>query len=63
MCPTAGFQNVWVISASGDVDHATAIVGSLTDAVLFDGTEQEPVLWTGDRWLVWQPWQGVFTVR
>ena len=27
---------------------------------LFDGTEGAPALWTGDRWLVWQPWAGSF---
>jgi hypothetical protein len=59
--PAAGFQNVWVISADGDFEAATPIDGSLSDARLFAGTEQSPLLWTGDRWLVWQPWAGAFT--
>ena len=59
--PTPGFQNVWVISADGGLLPATPIEGALTDVRLFDGPEQEPILWTGDRWLVWQPWAGAFT--
>ncbi len=59
--PSSGFQSVWVVSADGDVEAGTPVDGSLTDARLFEGTEQAPVLWTGDRWLVWQPWQGAFT--
>jgi hypothetical protein len=58
---TPGFQNVWVITAAGGLEAATPIDGTLSDARLFDGTAQSPVLWTGDRWLQWQPWQGVFT--
>jgi hypothetical protein len=28
--------------------------------VLFGGAAGAPLLWTGDRWLRWQPWQGSF---
>lgn len=59
--PMSGFQNVWVISADGGLEAATPIDGALTDVHLFAGTEGEPVLWTGDRWLIWQPWSGAFT--
>jgi hypothetical protein len=58
--PTAGFQSVWVISADHGLQAATPIPGSLTVPLLFQGAEQEPLLWTGDRWLVWQPWAGSF---
>ncbi|HEY2510211.1 MAG TPA: hypothetical protein VGI39_05125 [Polyangiaceae bacterium] len=59
--PVSGFQNVWVLSADGGLEAATPIDGALSDVHLFAGTEGEPVLWTGDRWLVWQPWSGAFT--
>jgi hypothetical protein len=59
--PAPGFQNVWVISAAGGLQAATPIDGTLSDVRIFDGTDQAPVLWTGDRWLVWQPWIGAFT--
>ena len=57
---TPGFQNTWIISAGGAIAAAASIEGALTDPRLLQGTEQEPVLWTGDRYLVWQPWQGAF---
>jgi len=56
----AGFHNVWVIGADGSLDPATAIEGALTQPVLFGGAGGAPVLWTGDRWLRWQPWTGSF---
>lgn len=59
--PTAGFQNVWVISADGGLEAATAIEGALTLPQMFAGAGEAPALWTGDRWLVWQPWRGAFT--
>jgi len=58
--PTAGFQNVWVIGASGAPEAATPIPGLLTAPVLFGGAGGAPVLWTGDRWLQWQPYAGSF---
>jgi hypothetical protein len=57
----SGFENVWVINADGAVD-AAAPVGSLAAPVLFGGAGGAPVLWTGDRWLRWQPWGGAFGV-
>jgi hypothetical protein len=56
----AGFQNTWVIDADGAVESATPVGGSLTAPVLFGGAGGAPVLWTGDRWLRWQPWLGSF---
>jgi hypothetical protein len=50
------FQNVWVIDADGGIEAATGIQGPLTRPVLFGGAGAAPVLWTGDRWLRWQPW-------
>jgi hypothetical protein len=56
----AGFQSVWEISANGRPQAATPIAGSLTAPVLFGGAQGAPVLWTGDRWLRWQPWERSF---
>ena len=56
------FQNVWLVSADRAVTPATRIAGSLTDVRLFPGTEGRPVLWTGDRWLRWEPWTERFAV-
>jgi hypothetical protein len=54
------YQNVWVIDADGSFEAATPIPGSLTQPILFGGAGGAPVLWTGDRWLRWQPWSGSF---
>jgi hypothetical protein len=56
----AGFQNVWVVDADGALEAATPIGGALTEPVLFGQAGGSPVLWTGDRWLRWQPWTGSF---
>jgi hypothetical protein len=56
-----GFQNVWVVGADGTLAAASPIAGLLTQPVLFGGAGDAPVLWTGDRWLRWQPWSGSFT--
>lgn len=56
------FQNVWLVSADRSVTPASRVQGTLTDARLFPGTEGRPVLWTGDRWLRWDPWIEGFTV-
>ena len=58
--PTPSFQNVWVIDATGAPDAATPIAGTLTAPVLFGGAGGAPVLWTGDRWLQWQPYVAAF---
>jgi hypothetical protein len=62
--PPAGapsnFQNVWIIDADGALEAATPVAGTLTGPVLFGGAGGAPVLWTGDRWLRWQPWSGAF---
>ena len=55
-----GLQNVWVIDATGVLESATAIQGTLTAPSLFGGAGGAPLLWTGDRWLRWQPWTGSF---
>lgn len=57
---TPDFQNVWVIDATGALEVATPIQGPLANPVLFGGAQGAPVLWTGDRWLQWQPYAGVF---
>jgi hypothetical protein len=56
----ANYQSVWVIDADGSFEAATPIPGSLTQPILFGGAGGAPVLWTGDRWLQWQPWVGSF---
>jgi hypothetical protein len=56
----ADFQNVWIVDADGALEPATPVQGTLTAPVLFDGTGGAPLLWTGDRWLRWQPWSGAF---
>ena len=58
--PTPGVQNVWVIAADGALDAASPIDGPLGAVRLFAGATGAPVLWTGDRWLVWSPWAGAF---
>jgi hypothetical protein len=56
----ATFNDVWMIDADGAVEAAQPIEGTLTQPVLFGGAAGAPLLWTGDRWLRWQPWQGSF---
>jgi hypothetical protein len=55
------FSTVYVISADGTVEPAVPIDPASLDTVrLFPGTDGAPVLWTGRRWLRWQPWFGAF---
>jgi hypothetical protein len=56
----AGFQNVYVVDATGALDVAAPVTGTLTTPALFGGAQGSPVLWTGDRWLQWQPYAGAF---
>jgi hypothetical protein len=54
------FQSVWEISANRQPQAAALITGALSTPVLFGGAQGAPVLWTGDRWLRWQPWERSF---
>ena len=55
------FNTVWVISAEGTLEPALPIDPSTLDRLrLFVGAEGAPVLWTGQRWLRWQPWFAAF---
>lgn len=55
------FSTVWVISADGTIEPALPIDPTTLDRVrLFPGTDGAPALWTGQRWLRWQPWFGAF---
>ena len=55
------FNTVWVISADGTLEAALPIDPTTLDRLrLFPGTQGAPVLWTGQRWLRWQPWFGAF---
>ncbi len=56
----ASFPSVWQISANGAPQAANPVEGTLTAPVLFGGAQGAPVLWTGDRWLRWQPWTRSF---
>lgn len=56
----AGFANTWVVSADHAVTAATPVPGNLDAPYLLDGVDGAPLLWTGDRWLAWQPWSGAF---
>jgi hypothetical protein len=64
IAPPAGappdFQNTWIIDADGILEAAPALAGSLTRPLLFGAAGGAPVLWTGDRWLRWQPWGASF---
>jgi len=51
---------VAVISADRGLQLAATIPGKLAHPRLFDGDGGAPLLWTGDRWLRWQPWLGTF---
>jgi hypothetical protein len=57
---STGFQNAWVIDASGTLEPAVPVPPPMASPVLFGGAEGAPVLWTGDRWLQWQPYAGGF---
>jgi hypothetical protein len=56
----AGFQNVWIIDADGALEAGSPVEGALAAPVLFGAAGGAPALWTGDRWLRWQPWRGAF---
>lgn len=58
--PDPGFRSVWVISAEGALEAATPVPGTLTRARLLPAPSGAPLLWTGDRWLRWDPWSGAF---
>ncbi len=62
LTPTPDFKNVWVISADRIADPATSIAGVLPSVRLFPGTAGSPVLYTGQKWMRWQPWRGEFGV-
>lgn len=56
------FQTVYVISAEGSIEAAVPLDPAELDRVrLFEGANGAPVLWTGRRWMRWQPWVGAFS--
>lgn len=58
---TPDFKTVWVISAEGTLEPGVPVDPKEIAVVrLFPGAEGAPVLWTGRRWLRWQPWFGAF---
>jgi hypothetical protein len=60
MTDGAMLQNTWLIDPDGTFEAAAPIQGTLTNPMLFGGAGGAPALWTGDRWLRWQPWSGSF---
>jgi hypothetical protein len=61
--PTPDFKTVWIISADGTLEPATALDPLTLDRVrLFRGGDGAPILWTGNRWLKWSPWTGEFVL-
>jgi hypothetical protein len=58
--PDPSYQSVWVIDADGSFEAGVPVAGTLTQPMLFGGAGGAPILWTGDRWLRWQPWSGSF---
>ncbi len=55
------FKTVWVISADGTLEAGVPVTPRELGVVrLFPGSDGAPVLWTGTRWLRWQPWSGAF---
>jgi hypothetical protein len=53
-------QNSWLIDPDGTFEAAAPIQGALSNPIFFGGAGGAPTLWTGDRWLRWQPWSGSF---
>lgn len=59
--PDPRFPTVWVISSAGVPEQALPIdPAELGTVRLFPGAEGAPLLWTGKRWLRWQPWFSAF---
>jgi hypothetical protein len=58
--PTDAIKNVWSIGPSGVPEAATPIAEPLGKVRLFQGTQGQALLWTGERWMQWQPWSGSF---
>ena len=53
------FQNVWVIGADGTVEAGRRAF-DVDQIRLFPGTGGAPLLWTGRRWMRWDPWTSAF---
>jgi hypothetical protein len=53
-------QSSWIIGAAGDIQQTQAMLGMLSNPVLFGGAGGAPVLWTGDHFLRWQPWSATW---
>jgi hypothetical protein len=58
----ATFQTTWVVGADRTVSPGAIVPGAsaVTAPVLFGGAGGAPLLWSGARWLQWQPWAGAF---
>ena len=51
----------FVIGSIGAVGNPQAVLGSLTNPVLFGGAGGAPVLWTGSLFVRWDPWNKVWS--
>jgi hypothetical protein len=64
IAPPAGvtdFKSVWVIAPDGSLAPGIPIdPGDLDVVRLYEGAGGAPMLWTGWRWLRWDPWFGAF---
>lgn len=52
--------SVLVLTEDGDLEPAPSLTGDVKRLALFPTASGAPILWTGSRWLRWQPWDGTF---
>ncbi|MBK6693354.1 MAG: hypothetical protein IPG50_14270 [Myxococcales bacterium] len=58
--PPLSGASVVFISAEGETETAPSVLGNVTRVALFEAAAGAPILWTGDRWLRFRPWEGAF---
>ena len=57
----AGWKSVWVVGADGSIEPQLPLQDLEPASVsLFQAGDGAPLLYTGRRWLRWQPWFGAF---
>ena len=52
--------SVLVLTEDGDLEPAPSLTGDVKRIALFASAGGAPLLFTGSRWLRWQPWEGTF---
>jgi hypothetical protein len=60
IAPPLDGASVVIVTPEGELETAPPIAGLVSRVALFDAAGGAPVLWTGTRWLRWQPWDGTF---